>query len=218
LNGEEKVVGVTNNFNVTSLHEPAGPFVINMKENPREILYFINYLVVKYQQGKEKEVIAYISDKWQEYEKAKPFEYSFLAKELNKLYKDENNVASLSLVFTFIIVLIASMGLFGLTSFMAEQKTREIGIRKALGASTASLVKMMSKEFFLLIVLSTIIAWPVAYLIISNWLDHFAYRVQINWGVFILSGLVALLLAFTITATKALAVSAINPSETLKYE
>lgn len=218
LNGNERIIGVTNNFNVTSLHENAGPFVLNMKEKPREILIFMRYMALKVIPGSEEDVINYLSVKWPEFEKDRPFEYSFLKDELSQLYKDENDLAKLSLIFTGLIIFIAALGLFGLTSYMAEQRTKEIGIRKVLGADILNVLKIMSREFLLLVFIASIIAWPIAYLVMNNWLANFAYRTSINWVIFIYSAVIALLIALTITSIRSVFVYRINPVDTLKYE
>ncbi|MCD4747281.1 MAG: ABC transporter permease [Bacteroidales bacterium] len=218
LNGEERVIGVTNNFNVTSMHESAGPFVLNIKEKPREVMWFLKFMAIRIAPDKHKKIIAFIETKWKEFAPDRPFEYSFLDQELSKLYKDEDNLGNFSLIFTLLIIFIASLGLFGLVSFMAEQRTKEIGIRKVLGANVANIIILLSKEFIKLILIAIIIAWPIAFLLIDEWLNHFAYRTDINWFVFILAGLFALIIVLLITAYKAYIASRTNPVDTLKYE
>ncbi|MBE9481223.1 MAG: FtsX-like permease family protein, partial [Bacteroidetes bacterium] len=218
LQGEERVIGVTNNFNTTSLHEQAGPFVLNIKENPREVMWFLKFMAIRIAPDNHKKTIDFIETKWKEFAPNRPFEYSFLDQELNKLYKDEDNLGKLSLIFSLLIIFIASLGLFGLTSFMAEQRTKEIGIRRVLGAKVTDIITLLSKEFLKLIVIAILIAWPIAFLLIDDWLSHFAYRTAINWFVFILAGLFALIIALLITAYKAYVTSQTNPVDTLKYE
>jgi len=218
LNGEEKVIGVTNNFNAVSLYEQAGPFVLNIKENPEEVMWFLKFMAIRIIPDNHKKTIDFIEAKWKEFAPNRPFEYSFLDQELNKLYKDEDNLGKLSLIFSLLIIFIASLGLFGLTSFMAEQRTKEIGIRKVLGAKVTDIITLLSKEFLKLIVVAILIAWPIAFLLIDDWLSHFAYRTTINWFVFILAGLFALVIALLITTYKAYVASQTNPVNTLKYE
>lgn len=218
LHGEERVIGVTNNFNATSLHEQAGPFVLNIKEKPDEVMWFLKFMAIRIAPDNHKKTIDFIETKWKEFAPNRPFEYSFLDQELNKLYKDEDNLGKLSLIFSLLIIFIASLGLFGLTSFMAEQRTKEIGIRRVLGAKVTDIITLLSKEFLKLIVIAILIAWPIAFLLIDDWLSHFAYRTAINWFVFILAGLFALIIALLITAYKAYVASQTNPVDTLKYE
>ncbi|RLD82216.1 MAG: hypothetical protein DRJ15_02230 [Bacteroidetes bacterium] len=218
LNGDERVIGVINDFHVTSLHEASGPFVLNMKENPPEIRWFLKYVAIKYQAGKEQEVIDLVNTVWNNYAPTRPFEYSFLDQELKKLYADENNLSTLSFIFTILILIIAGLGIFGLVSFMAEKRTHEIGIRKVMGAGSLHIIKLLSLEFFWLITIASILAWVVSWLVISDWLAHFAYRTSLNWVMFLVAALIAMALALIITAIKAWFASRTNPADTLKYE
>jgi putative ABC transport system permease protein len=218
LNGEERVIGVVKDFHVTSLHEATGPFVLNMKENPPEIRWFLKYIAIKYQAGREQDVIERVKTVWMNYAPTRPFEYSFLDQELKKLYDDENNLSTLSFIFTILILFIAGLGIFGLVSFMAEKRTHEIGIRKVLGAETWHIIRLLSVEFFWLILIASVLAWVASWLLISDWLAHFAYRTSINWLVFVLAAGIAMVLALIITATKAFFASRTNPADTLKYE
>ena len=218
LNGEERVIGVINDFHVTSLHEPTGPFVINMKENPGEIIWFLKYVAIRHQPGKEKEVIDLVNKVWTHYAPSRPFEYSFLKDELKNLYEDEDKLGMLSMIFTLLILFIASLGILGLVSFMAEKRTREIGIRKVLGADSIHIIKLLSVEFFWLMIISSLAAWLISWLTISDWLNHFAYRTSLNWLMFVLAALLAMVLALLITGFKAWMASRTNPVDTLKYE
>lgn len=218
LSGEERVMGVINDFHATSLHEASGPFVLNMKENPGEIAWFLKYVAIKYQAGKEQEVISYVNKVWMNYAPSRPFEYTFLDQELKKLYADEDNLSFLSLVFTLLILIIAGLGIFGLVSFMAEKRTKEIGIRKVLGAGTMHIVKLLSIEFFWLICIASVVAWAVSWLVISDWLNHFAYSTSLNWVMFLCAAMIAMAIALTITTIKACFASKTDPVDTLKYE
>lgn len=218
LSGEERVMGVINDFHTTSLHEASGPFVLNMKENPGEIAWFLKYVAIKYQAGKEQEVISYVNKVWMNYAPSRPFEYTFLEQELKKLYADEDNLSFLLLVFTLLILIIAGLGIFGLVSFMAEKRTKEIGIRKVLGAGTMHIVKLLSIEFFWLICIASVVAWAVSWLVISDWLNHFAYSTSLNWVMFLCAAMIAMAIALTITTIKAWFASKTDPVDTLKYE
>lgn len=218
LNGDERVIGVIKDFHATSLHEASGPFVLNMKEKEGEIMWFLKYVAIKYQQDKEQEVIDLVQKVWMNYAPERPFEYSFLDQELSKLYDDENNLSLLSLIFTLLILLIASLGIYGLVSFLAEKRTRELGIRKVLGASSLHIIKLLSSEFFWLINIASVLAWVTSWLLITDWLNHFAYRTSLNWLMFLIAALIAMLLALIITAVKAWHASKMNPVDTLKYE
>ena len=139
--------------------------------------------------------------------------------ELARLYIDEKNLGNLALAFTLLILFVAAMGLFGLASFMAEKRTKEIGIRKVMGASVLNILLLLQREFTWLILIAMIIAWPVSYFLVDSlFLQQFAIRVPFNIWVFILSGLFALVISWLIISYRALKASMINPVETLKYE
>lgn len=218
LEGDEKVIGVINNFHATSLHRSSGPFVINMKEAPGSIAWFLNYIALKIVDGSEKEVIEVLEKQWVEFAGNRPFEYFFLENELKRLYKDEENLGLLALVFTIMIIFIAGLGLYGLTSYMADKRTKEIGIRKVMGASGFSIIRLLSAEFVKLIIIANIVAWPLAWLVIRNWLSQFAYQTNYGVGMFVISGLIALILALAITGIKASMAARTNPVDTLKHE
>ncbi len=218
LSGDERIIGVFNDFHPTSLHEASGPFVLNMKENPGEVMWFLKFMVIKIQPGSEKNALMFIEQMWNKTAPNRPFEYFFLDEELGELYNDEENLSKLSLIFTFIVIFIAALGLLGLASFLAEQKTKEIGIRKVLGASVFSIVSNISKEFIWLISLASIFAWVVAFLVMSDWLDHFSYQVDMNWFTFLLAALIAMALSLLITSYRAIMASRTDPVITLKYE
>jgi putative ABC transport system permease protein len=218
LNGDEKVIGVFNDFHPTSLHQQAGPFVLNMKEFPGEILWFLKYLVIRVHPGTENNALAIIEKMWNKTAPGRPFEYFFLDKELATLYKDEENLSKLSLIFSLIVLFIAVLGLLGLSSFLADQKTKEIGIRKVLGATSLSIITTISKEFIWLILLSCFISWILGYLVMTDWLNRFPYQTTMNWMIFVLAAAFALFVALAITSFRAFLASRTNPVTTLKYE
>ena len=219
LSGDENIIGVFRDFQPTSFHESGGPFILNMKERPSEINFFMKYAAIKTTGQNDEKAIAYLETKWGEFEKDKPFDYFMLKDELKRLYRDEKNLGNLALAFTFLIMFVAAMGLFGLASFMAEKRTKEIGIRKVMGASVLNILLLLQKEFTLLILIAMVIAWPLSYYLIDSlFLQQFALRVPFNFWIFILSGLAALSIALMIISYRAIKASLINPVETLKYE
>jgi putative ABC transport system permease protein len=219
LSGDENIVGIFRNFQPTSFYEPAGPFILNMKERPGEINFFTKYAAIRTNGYHNKEVIDYLETKWGEFEKDKPFDYFMLKDELIRMYADEKNLGSLAMAFTLLILFVAAMGLFGLASFMAEKRTKEIGIRKVMGASVLNILLLLQREFTWLILIAMVIAWPVSYLLVDSlFLQQFTIRVPFNFWIFILSGLFALVISLLIISYRALKASMINPVETLKYE
>lgn len=219
LSGDESIIGVFKDFQPTSFKEPAGPFILNMKEYPGEINFFMKYAAIKTTGHNDPEVIRYLEEKWGEFEKDKPFDYFILKDELNRLYTDEKNLGNLAMAFTVLILFVAGMGLFGLASFMAEKRTKEIGIRKVMGASVLNILVLLQKEFIGLILIAMVIAWPVSYYLVDSlFMQQFAIQVPFNLWVFILSGIFALVISMLIISYRAVKASMINPVDTLKYE
>lgn len=218
LQGEERIIGVFKDFHQKSLHESTSPFILNMKETPGAIKWFLKYMTVKVKAGNQKKALLYIENLWNETAPDRPFEYTFLDQELADMYKEEDNLSRLSFIFTLIIIFIASLGLLGLSSFIAEQRTKEIGIRKVLGASTFSIIISLTSEFFKLVIVSSIIAWFIAWWIMSYWLNYFSYQTKLSWIVFILSALFAMLVAILISSIRAWIASHTNPVTTLKHQ
>jgi len=218
LQGDEKVIGVFKNFHQKSLHESTSPFVLNIKETPGAVMFFLKYMTIRIQNGNEKKALKYIEDLWNKTAPDRPFEYTFLADELSEMYTEEENLSKLSLIFTLLIIFIAVLGLLGLSSFIAEQRTKEIGIRKVLGASTLSIIQSLTKEFIRLIILSSIFAWGLAWLVMTYWLNHFSYQTKIKWYVFLLSAIFALIIAVLISSIRGWFAARANPVETLKHE
>jgi putative ABC transport system permease protein len=218
LNGDEKVIGVFKDFHQTSLHEASGPFVLNMKEIPLEIQWFLKYMIIRIQDESDENALAYIENTWKEMAPDRPFEYLYLEDELADMYKDEENLSRLSLLFTFMIMFIAALGLIGLASFMAEQKTKEIGIRKVLGASIFNIIRNLTSEFVILVSVASIISWIISWFVMEDWLSRFPYRVTINVLVFVLAAFLAFGMAFIISSLRAWIAAHTNPVITLKYE
>jgi putative ABC transport system permease protein len=216
FNGDEKVIGVFKDFHAGSLHYPISPLVLNLKETDWEINYYTRYLVVRYAPGKMREVLPFIKGVWDEFEPDRPFEYKVLDNELKKLYKEEYVLAELSLILTILVILIAMMGLFGLASFEVFQRTKELGMRRVLGANLIDISVLLMREFHKLILISILIAWPLTYLILRYWLNHFAYHTSLNvWG-FILSGLISFLITLVVILFKSISATYKIPVKELR--
>jgi putative ABC transport system permease protein len=147
-----------------------------------------------------------------------PIEYSFLEDAIRNSYESEHKVGTLFGTFSILAVVVACLGLFGLAAYASEQRTKEIGIRKVLGASMANIVRLLFKEFLALVIVANVIAWPLAYYAISRWLEDFAYRMDISWAIFVSSGILAFVIALLAVGYQALKAAIKNPVETLKYE
>ena len=155
---------------------------------------------------------------WKGYPSEFPFQYSFLDDDFNRMYKDDQRTGTLFNVFAIAAILISCLGLFGLATYTAQVKTKEIGIRKVLGASVTSLVRLLSREFILLIVTAFVIATPIAWYLMSKWLRDFAYRININWWIFLVTGIVAIIIALLTVGFQAIKAAIANPVKSLRTE
>ncbi|MFC2101154.1 FtsX-like permease family protein [Bacteroidota bacterium] len=216
--GVEKVVGVFKNFNVKSFHVPASPFVLDIKETDGLLIWATNYVAVRITPGSTNKAIQKIKTIWKKFLPNRPFEYKLLNDELIALYKKEDDLRDLAVFFTVIVIFIATIGLFGLVSYLTEKRTKEIGIKKVMGASTFDVVKDLSIDFLKLALIAIIIAIPFTFFITSRWLQNFAYHVKINPWLFIIASGVMLLITLIITITKSYYTSQTDPVDTLKYE
>jgi len=216
--GNERVIGVFADFNALSLHKPLDNFVLDMVENPRGAAGLTQYMAVKVNTESYSQVLGYIEEVWQHFAPTRPFEYSFLDEELNALYKDEGNFSKLALVLTLLAILIACLGLIGLTSFMVERKTREISVRRVHGADIMHINGLLSREFLWLILIANIVSGPLAWVGIKRWLETFSKHIELQWQLFIIAALVTILITLIVTFIHAFRASRMNPAETLKYE
>jgi putative ABC transport system permease protein len=216
--GNERVIGVFRDFNALSLHKPAGNFILDMLENPLGAAALTRYMAIKVNTDDYAEVLGYIHAIWDEISPTRPFEYSFLDEELDALYKDENSFSRLSIVLTILAIVIACLGIIGLTSFMVEKKTKEISVRRVHGATIANVNALLSKEFLWLILIANLISWPLAYIFIKDWLENFSKHIGIQWYLFLVSALVTVSITILITSIHAYRASRLNPADTLKYE
>jgi len=206
------VVGVTENFHFASLHQAIEPLIL--PHRPAQT----SQLLVRVQPEKINEALASIRAALDRLVPNQLFLYSFLDDDFNQLYRGEDKLSRIFRYFTGIAILVAGLGLFGLAAFTTEQRTKEIGIRKVLGASAAGIVALLSKEFVKLVLLANLIAWPIAYFVMNDWLQDFAYRIQIGWWVFALAGGLALVIALLTVSAQAIKAALANPVEALRYE
>ena len=163
-------------------------------------------------------LITDIKKQWDSYNTGLPFSYSFLDDQFAQLYSSEEHVGAIFTTFSVIAVIIACLGLFGLAAFMIRQRVKEIGIRKVLGASPQTITLMLSKEFLLLVVIASFIAFPITWYAMDKWLQSFAYRVNIQWWVFVLAALIAVVIAFVTISFQAIKAALANPVKSLRSE
>ncbi len=208
------VVGVVEDFHFKSLHDAIEPSLIILDRDEPD------FLVIRLNPGNTGNSIEQLRQKWEEMEQAFPFDYYFIKEEYQDLYKSEQKMADLFITFTILAMLIACLGLFGLALFSIGQRSREIGIRKILGASVPGLLYRLSLEFTKWILLSALIAWPVAYFLVDNWLRSFAYRIEVldyPW-IFIVSALIALAIAMITIVYQAYRAATRDPVDAVKWE
>ena len=205
------IIGVVKNFHFESLKQNIGPLCIRFGK-PSWVTAF------KVNTGDIKHLVANVETKWKTMAPVMPFDYRFLNDEFDKMYRVEQRTGKLGLSFAIIAILIACLGLFGLVTYMAEQRIKEIGIRKVLGASVSGLVGMLSKDFLKLVLISALFAIPLSWWAMNKWLQDFAYRINIGWWVFIVAGLIALMIALITISFQAIKAASTNPVENLRTE
>jgi putative ABC transport system permease protein len=206
------IVGVVKDFNFKSLHQKIEPLVLYM--DPQQV----NYITARIKTGNLPATLAYLEKKFTAFSPGFNFDYFFLDDNFDRLYRSEEKVQTIFNFFTLLAILISCLGLFGLASFTAEQRTREVGIRKVLGATVPNIVRQLSREFITWVLLANILAWPVAFMAMSKWLQNFAYRTSIGVGTFILAGLIALVIALFTVSYQSIKTALANPVQALKYE
>ena len=209
------IAGVFNDFNFESLHQRIIPLVL-FESRADDGSDYNNISIKTY--GNVSGALAQIEKTWKKYLPEIPYEYKFLDDRYAKLYESENRQSSIFTIFSCIAIFIACLGLFGLSAFTITQRVKEIGVRKVLGASTGSIVKLISKDFLLLVVIAAVIAFPVAWYAMDHWLQDFAYRINIDWWVFVLAGIIALVIAFVTISFQAIKAARANPVKSLRTE
>jgi putative ABC transport system permease protein len=209
---EARVVGVVKNFNYKSLRREVEPMALFLYPN------YIREISVRIMPGNVGKTLSFIQKTWQTAFPGEEFEYNFLDNRIDKLYESEKKMQNLFVIFSALSILVACLGLLGLVSFTAELKTKEIGIRKVLGASTGRLIILLSKEFIKWIILANIVAWPLAWFMMGKWLQNFVYRTNIGWIVFVSAGLVTMAIAVFTFIFQTFKSASAKPVNSLRYE
>jgi putative ABC transport system permease protein len=205
------VVGVVKDFNFSSMHDKVGPLVINMGDNRGS-------LAVRLRGGNIFATEAQIESKWKAMANGVPFTYTFMDDDFNRLYQSEKQTGQLFISFAVFAILIACLGLLGLVTYAAEQRTKEIGIRKVLGASISGIVGLLSRDFALLIGIAALVAFPLAWWFMYKWLQTFAYRTGISWWIFLVAGVAALAIALITVSIQTIRAAVANPVKSLRSE
>jgi len=207
-------VGVMKDFNYNSLHDEVKPFMLAYDNNPGNM----TCMVVSVNSKDYKTLLGQVGAIWHKDLPAVPFTYAFLDSEVQKQYETEITLSQIINSFTMVAILISCLGLFGLAAFSAEQRKREIGIRKVLGSSVSGIVGLLSRDFLLLVGISFVIATPLAWYAMSKWLQGFAYRIPLSWWMFVLAGVLAVAIALITVSSQAIKAALTNPVKSLKTE
>lgn len=208
------IIGVIKNFNYQSLHEQIKPMVLFLSP----VNQAASILTIRMSSSNIQNTVAFVNSTWKNITGGEDIYSSFVEEDLAYLYKSEERVAAVTTVFSGLAVFVSCLGLFGLTLYVTEQRKKEIGVRKVLGASVFKVIAMLFGEFTRWVLLANIIAWPIAYYFMNKWLQNFAYRINVSWRVFFMAGSIALFIALLTICFQAIKAATANPVESLRYE
>jgi len=212
-NTRGKLIGVVKDFHFESLHQSIIPIVFFSRPNG-----FYNELSIKISGDQITQGLAHVEKVWKEFLPKRPFRYQFLSENYQRLYKEEQKQSQLFTVFSGLAIFIACLGLFGLATFNTLQRVKEIGIRKVMGASVPSILSLLSREIVILIIAANVIAWPLAWYFMNQWLNTFAYHIDMNIAIYLVAAIAAILVALLTVSTQTFKAAMTNPSNTLRYE
>ena len=205
------IIGVVRNFNYESLRQPIGPLCFFLSERGSLASFKINTSRIQ-------SLINQIESKWRALAPSMPFSYRFMDQSFDEMYRAEQRMGKISMIFSILAILIACLGLFGLAAFVAEQRTKEVGIRKVLGASVQGIVRLLSKDFIILVGIAFVISTPFAWWAMHKWLSDFAYRIDMPWWIFGLAGVLAAMIALITVSFQAIRAAIANPVQSLRTE
>ncbi|MEP0213779.1 MAG: ABC transporter permease [Cellulophaga sp.] len=213
LGDDATIIGVVDDFNFESLHKPIGAYAFHNSRFEGK-----PYLLVRFNSTSITSTMKQLEAVYAKVAPDSSFDYTFLDKNMEQLYVQDRKMAQVGLLFCLLAIFVACLGLFGLAAFTAEQRKKEIGVRKVLGASVVGITQMLSKDFLKLIAVSLIVAFPVAYFVMQQWLEEFAFRVNISWFVFFIAGMCAILIALLTVSFQAIKAATANPIKSLRTE
>ncbi|MFC2125542.1 ABC transporter permease [Bacteroidota bacterium] len=209
---EGRVIGIVENFHFQSLHKSIEPLLINVQPDN------FNYYLVKIRPENIQESIAYLKSAYEKIDPNNDFTYFFMNDDFSALYKSEERVETIFTYFTFLAIIISCLGLFGLSSYDAERRTKEIGIRKVNGATVWGIVSLLSKDFTKWVIVAYLIACPFGWIIMNKWLENFAYQLQVSWSAFLIAGTLAILIGLLTVSFHSFRAARKNPVDVLRYE
>ncbi|UFH54225.1 ABC transporter permease [Spirosoma sp. KNUC1025] len=208
-----EIIGVLKDFHYENLHQTIEPFTFLLNRQPD-----FNYIIVHVNTANMENVLGFLEQKWKALRPDEPFSYTFLNEDFQKNYEAEARTSRIVSYFTAISILISCLGLFGLAAFAAQQRTKEIGVRKVLGASVTNIVLLLSRDFLALVVIAILIATPIGWWAMNKWLQNFAYKIDIPWWIFVVSGVLAITIAFITVSFQSIKAALVNPVKSLKTE
>jgi putative ABC transport system permease protein len=213
------IIGVAKDAHFKSLRQKIEPQIFHvLTDYNSELVDLFGIVMIKIRGNGIPQALAGIESVWKNVNPNLPFEHHFLDETYDSLYNKEKQTSTLFNYFTVLAIAISCLGLFGLAAFVAENRTKEIGIRKVLGATVSNVVAMLSADFAKPVLLANVISWPLAYLAMNKWLQEFAYRIDVAWWMFALAGGLALLIALITVSIQAIKAALANPVEALRYE
>ncbi len=205
------IIGIVKDFHIEGFNHPIRPMVMTISNN----VWFASFKIAANDMNT---TIDFIEEEWNKLEPTHPFRYSFLDQKFGSLLRQQENFGTMFLFLTILAIIISAMGLYGLASYTAEQRTKEIGIRKVLGASVSTIMKMLTKDFMKLVLIANIFAWPIAYLLAKSWLANFSYQIDIPLSPFVFATILALIIALITVSSQAYLAANSDPVNALKYE
>ena len=209
---ENPIVGVVSDFQYADMYTELQPVVFFLGQGAEP------HILIRLHSGDLQATIQAIEHTWNDFVPDEPLSYSFFDDDFARLFEAEKRLGRAFGFFAMLAIIIACLGLFGLAAFMAEQRTKEIGVRKTLGASVWDIVSLMSRHFLWLLLIGNLVAWPIGYIAMNKWLEDFAFRIDIGVGIFVLTGAVALVLVVISVGGQALRASLANPVDSLRYD
>ena len=206
-----EIIGIVKDFHVEGFDSPIRPMILSVSNH-------VWFTAIKIAPENMNATIDFLETEWNKLEPSHPFRYRFLDDKFGALMKQQENFGSMFLYLTILAIIISSMGLYGLASYTAEQRTKEIGVRKVLGASVGQIMNMLNRDFMKLVLVANIFAWPLSYLLAKNWLSNFSYQIDMPILPFVFATLVALIIALITVSTQSYLAANSDPVDALKYE
>jgi putative ABC transport system permease protein len=206
------IIGVIKDFHFASMRQKIGPAVFYYQPHDSRLVY------VRTKPGESEKAVAAAAAQWKQYGRGYAFKYNFLDEQFDAMYASEQRTGVLSRIFSIIAILISCLGLLGLATYTAQVRTREIGVRKVLGASVADILRLLGSDFMRLVLLGIVIAAPLAWYLMSRWLEDFAYKIQLHWSLFLLAGFIGVAVALITISFQAVRAAVVNPVKSLRSE